>query len=186
MRKTLYISIALFLLGTGQAQAQKFAYVDIEALVKVMPQKDSIDKGNKEFVEERETALKQMYTIYQRRMKEYTDAQDTLSKEALQSMAIDIKGLEDRINGMQAEVNQQFEDRQMAGDMFMMNLIKKASTKVAKAQGITYVFPKSSLLAFEGGTDLTELVSKELTKGKKPVPPNNNTPKDPKTPGGGN
>ena len=50
MKNTLYIVITLLLMGAGEAQAQKFAYVDIDELVKVMPQKDSIDKGNKEFL----------------------------------------------------------------------------------------------------------------------------------------
>lgn len=187
MKNTLYIVIALFLIGAGEAQAQKFGYVDIDALVKVMPQKDSIDKGNKDFLSERETALKQMYGIYQKRVNEYELASqsDTNSKEVLQTMAYDIKVLEDRINQTQQSVNQQIQDRAQAGEIFLIEVIRKACNKVAKSQGITYVFDKGTLLAFEGGTDLTDLVSKELSKGKKTTPnntPNNNTPK---TPGGG-
>src|SRR5690348_379278 len=126
MRKTLYIVIALFLLGVaGEVNAQKFAYVDIDALVKVMPQKDSIDKGNKDFLAEREKSLQEMYNIYKRRVQEYDRLQDSLSKDALQSMAMDIKGMEDRINTMQQNVNQQIQERAMAGETFLIELIKK-------------------------------------------------------------
>jgi outer membrane protein len=171
MKKIIYIIAVVLLAGAGDAQAQKFGYVDIDALVKVMPQRDSIEKGNKEFLAEREKALQEMYAIYKRRIAEYDSAQTkNVSKESLQELAIGIKGLEDRINTMQQNVNQQIQDRAMAGETYLIELIKNACNKVAKAQGITYVFDKGTLLAFEGGTDLTELVSKELTKGKA-VPP---------------
>lgn len=162
MKKAGIILGILFLFAGINVQAQKLAHVDTQSILNDMPEKDSIETKLKQLKRELDKEVEDMQRLYQKRLNEYLAERDSLSKSMQQIKEDEIRQLEARIYEMQDANQERLATRQNMEIQKLVEKIKAAIDKVAKAKGVTYVIDASYLLATVNGTDLTADVRKEL------------------------
>ncbi len=186
MKKLIYIIAGVLFLGTNASNAQKTGHVDSQKLVLSLPDytkaKLEIEKFNQERMKEYE-AYKAKYDLMVSTF-EKDVAAGTMDETLKQSRYGDILDYEKKMGEFEQTHNENLQKKEK---LFMDPIIKRvkdAIAKVAKAQGINYVIDTGTLVYYEGGNDLQELVVKELEKSVvPPATPVNNTPANNK-PGG--
>ncbi len=148
----LLILSSLVLLGTVTfAQTQKFGHIDSQELVALMPEKTDADKKLKTYTQELRKTSETMQKEYQQKIQDYTANQATDSEFVKKSKEEAIRNLQERMQ--QFEMNAQKDLQRKQKDLYepIIKKARKAVSDVARKQGITYVFDKSSgALIFEG------------------------------------
>ncbi|MGQ8335059.1 OmpH family outer membrane protein [Sunxiuqinia sp. A32] len=166
MKRALKICLlAIFVVAAGftGAQAQKFAHIDSQALIAVMPETATAQTAVEKEAGNMEELMGTMQTEYQTKLAEFTQKGDSLSEIVRQAKIEDLQNLEQRIRNFQQTASQKLQQKQ--GEL-MQPILKKANDAieaVAKEQGVTYVFDANALLykATES-TDLLPLVKAKL------------------------
>ncbi|MES2690472.1 MAG: OmpH family outer membrane protein [Bacteroidota bacterium] len=161
---TLAIAIATFF-GASQAKAQKFAYIDFQELMQMMPEYKKATTDMEAFSKTLQDELKKMSEEFE---KKYTDFQ----KQAA-TMSEAIKGLREKeLRDMQGRI-QDFQesaqdDARKKEAELLKPIIEKAKTTigtVAKEGGYAYVFdssPGTPLLYKPEGDNIMAAVKKKL------------------------
>jgi len=167
MKKITIILVCLAAFGlSANAQALKFGHINTNELISLMSERDSalvrLQAYNNELVETMqgmEDEYNAKYTEYNRKQAEWTNAvRETKERE--------IQELIQRINQFQQTAQQEMNDMQ---NVLMNPVVEKAQNaieKVAKANGLTYVFDLAagSLIYFDDQSSLNLLpqAKKEL------------------------
>jgi outer membrane protein len=161
MKKLSIIAIAagLFVLA-GTAHAMRIAYVDVkkafDAYQGTQTAKDKLKKqveSEKGRLETDQEALKKELSALQAKKSVMTEAK---YKEAEEKIVVKIRALQERIQTTTADLQQQ--EAQLTSQI--VDLIKEATSKVAKKEKYDYVFEGSNILF--GGDEITSTVIKEL------------------------
>jgi outer membrane protein len=161
MKKILSVAFAAALLGlTAQAQALRIAYVDVkkafDAYQGTQVAKEKLKRQvdeQKEKLENDQNKLKKELSDLQSKKSVMTEAK---YKEAEAKVAAKIRELQDRIQATTADLQQQ--EAKLTAQI--VDLIKEATSKVAKKEKYDFVFESSNLLF--GGDEITSSVIKEL------------------------
>ena len=162
MKKILLIA-AVSLIGVA-ASAQKFAHVNFQELVQLMPESDHArsviqesQKNAQESYQEMMNEFQDKYSKYQQNVNNYTPATRKSKEDELTQ-------IQQRIQEFSQNVEQELQEQQQK---LMEPIYKKAQDKmneVAKAGGYIFVFDRSSLLYVDEtqSTDITPEVRKAL------------------------
>ncbi|MBR5703856.1 MAG: OmpH family outer membrane protein [Bacteroidales bacterium] len=162
MKKILLIA-AVSLIGVA-ASAQKFAHVNFQELVQLMPESDQArsviqesQKNAQESYQEMMNEFQDKYTKYQQNVNNYTPATRKSKEDELTQ-------IQQRIQEFSQNVEQELQEQQQK---LMEPIYKKAQekmTEVAKAGGYIFVFDRSSLLYVDEAqsTDITPEVRTAL------------------------
>jgi outer membrane protein len=176
MKKLIYMIAGVLFLGTGAASAQKVGHVNSQELVLGLPKyaqaKGEIEKFNKERMAEYDgykAKYNQMVATFEKEA-------PALDESVKQSRYADILDMEKRMGEFEQTHNENLQKKEQLLMDPIVKTVKEAIAKVAKAQGINYVIDTGTLVYFDGGNDLSELVKKELEKPVVPTTPVNNTP----------
>lgn len=162
MKKLIYIIAVALLIATTTANAQKTGHVNSQELVTALPAYKSAELELKKYKDEMEAEYMKMKTKLDKMIEDYKKTSATLNEVNRKVMEQDIIDYENRLGEFEQNTTTNMQKREQ---MYMEPLIKQvkdAIAKVAKAQGINYVFDTGTLIYVDGGNDLQPAVKKEL------------------------
>ena len=133
MKKTLKLMVVALLFGAAvvvpsKAGAQKFGHINSQEIVALMPERDSAIVKLQKFGKELTEVQQAMQKDFDAKLKEYQDKRATWTEATIKVKEEELTSLQQRIEQYTQTAQQDFNSRQEAID------------KVAKAQGLTYVF----------------------------------------------
>lgn len=176
MKKLIYIIAGVLFLGANAASAQKVGHVNSQELVLGLPDyniaKAEIEKFNKDRMADYDI----MKAKYDKMVQTFEAEAPTLTDGVKQSRYADILDMEKRLGEFEQQHSQNLQKKEQTLMDPIVKKVKDAIAKVAKAQAVNYVIDTGTLVYYEGGNDLQELVKKELEKVNAPATPVNNTP----------
>ncbi len=165
MKKTIKV---LLIAGAGlftfSAGAQKLAHINLDSLLRSMPETDSARKVGQAHYQDLEAEVESMNKEYQAKVDDYKAHEATYTELIKRTKQDDINQIGQRIQAFQASAQQ---DIQKFQDSITAPIIKKARAainKVAKRDLYKYVFDTSSgmVLYFEPTDDIYQQVADEL------------------------
>jgi len=164
LRPALVIALcALMSIGFGQVNA-KLGYIDSNALLDLMPGKDSIQNALQEYGKSLEAQLTTMYTEYQTKVQDYQANSRTMSDIIRQTKEKELADLETRIETFRQQADTDLQDKQVEMLQPLLDKAKNAITAVARENGYTYIFDvgTGAFLFYEKGDNILPLVKAKL------------------------
>jgi outer membrane protein len=168
MRNLMKLFTLLVLLGitaTVSAQNLKFGHIDLQALVQVMPERATAETDFNTFQTELEDVLAEMQQNYQQKLQELEQLGEEASEVKRNAKITELQDLQQRMQNYQQTAQQQLQQKQ---GQLLQPVFEKAETaiaKVAKEQGLIYVFDAGAgvvLYKSNQSMDLLPLVKEEL------------------------
>ena len=164
MKKIILIAVMAVMSVAASAQNLKFGYVNFNEIVMLMPEMDEARATMEENQKTNEEILISMYEEYQTKMQQYQQKAESWTPAIRESKEKEIMEIQARFEQTQQSLQQEI---QMLQQNLQAPIYDKAQTVVndlAKAQGIAFVFEKSSLLYVDPaqGIDLTPEARKAL------------------------
>ena len=157
MKRMIVIAAAALFSLAASAQELKFAYVDFTELVQLMPEMDSarvqIDAASLEAQETYQAIVEE----YQSKAQQYEQKQSSWTPAIAQSKANELQQIMARIQEFEQAIQQDLQQLQNSLQAPIYEKAQKTVNDLAKAQGIAFVFEKSSMLYVDPaqGIDLT-------------------------------
>ncbi len=164
--KLILVAVAAFMVTTVSAQDLKFGHVNTQSLIELMPDRDSAMVKLDTYSKTLEETLVGMQNEYQTKISEYEQKRATWTAVVLESKTKELQTIESRIMEFQQNAQQEFSAMQQ---MLFAPVVRKAQdaiNKIAKAQGLIYVFDLSAgavpYVDTEKSLDIMPLVKSEL------------------------
>lgn len=163
--KLIAIAVVLFVAGTSLTNAQtKIAHINTQDLVEAMPEmkaaQSQLDKLKKTY----DTQLKDMYKELETKAKQYDSEASTKTDEENAKRVQEVQGMQGNIQAFNQQAMQDLQKKEVDILQPILDKARQAIQKVARAQGIQYVFdatPGGGILLADG-KDLLADVKKEL------------------------
>ena len=164
MKKIILIAVAAILTLSASAQDLKFAHVNFNELVMLMPESDQARATIDATQKEAEETFQGMYDEFQTKYTQYQQKADTWTAAIKQSKEKELNDIQTRLQEFQQSVQQELAAKQ---NELMAPIYEKAQNTIkelAKGQALTAVFDASSALYFDEATtvDLTPAARKAL------------------------
>ena len=140
------IIIAAMALMSVSAFAQKFAYVDFNELVMLMPEMDEARATLEENSKTNEEILMSMYEEYQTKMQQYEQKQATWTPAIRESKEREIMEIQSRLEQTQQSLQQEMQQLQNSLQAPIYEKAQNTVNELAKAKGIAAVFEMGTLL----------------------------------------
>jgi len=150
----------------GNAQAQKFGFLNSAGILSEVPEVKQAESNLKAYQEQlskqgqqKVEALQAKYTELARKEK-----QGEIAPKALQEQAEKLKVEEEELAKLEQEMQNQLGQKREALLQPILDKINKAITDVAKEQGFSYIFDSSAgiLLYADEASDVSTLVRTKL------------------------
>ena len=165
MKKLMIVAAAFLFMGSAAfAQSLKFAHVNFNELVQLMPEMDSarvqMDASQKEIQETYQSMIEE----YNAKYTEYGEKQATWTQSVRESKEREIMSIQTRIQEFEQSSQQDIAQMQNTLMAPIYQKAQEAVNSLAKAQGFIYVFDSSQLLYIDSAqsTDLTPSASEAL------------------------
>ena len=151
------IIIAAMALMSVSAFAQKFAYVDFNELVMLIPEMDEARATLEENQKTNEEILMSMYEEYQTKMQQYQQKAESWTPAIRESKEKEIMEIQSRFEQTQQSLQVELQQLQQNLQAPIYDKAQTTVSDLAKAKGVALVFEKSSLLYLDPaqGIDLT-------------------------------
>lgn len=137
---TLAACLTLILVsGTSSFAQQKIGHIDTQAILQLMPERDSAAKIYEKFNEEITKNFESMNVVYNNLLETYTKQKDSLSsfiRSAKESELVDMQG---KIQNFRDVAQQELDKKQSELMAPIVDKLKKAIKAVAEANKFTYV-----------------------------------------------
>lgn len=168
MKRFTMFMLAAALLFTGSVFAQstpKFAHINGQELLIAMPDRDSAEVKLNAYGEDLSAQVDELHVEYNNKLQTYMQRRETFTEAIREAREKELTSLQQRIQEFEQTAQQDFQ--RMQGEL-MRPIMEKADAaikKVAKEQGVMYVFDLSvgSVVYFsEESIDLMPFVKKEL------------------------
>jgi len=161
------VLIVAFMLSATLAWSQanlKIGHIDSQALIELMPEKDSVEAQLIAYQRSLEEQIGAMYLEYQNKVADYTNNVDGMSDIIKQTKEREIADLETRITEFQQGAETDFANKQQELYDPLITKARDAINAVAEANGFTYILDVSmgTVLYFEAGEDVLPLVKVKL------------------------
>lgn len=157
---------ALFVLGTGVANAQKtvkLGHFNSKDLIQKMPDYEQAQNTLKDYVEQLRTEMESMQKEFERLSSEYQAKRDQLSDLLKQNKEKEINDAYQRIQTFQANSQQEIAAKEAELTEAIYQKVKVAAEGVAKDNKYDYIFESNGILWYAGESDdVTGLISKKL------------------------
>lgn len=167
MKKLLFVISFILIAGVSTLSAQtnaKLGYINSTELMQMMPGMDTVETELTSHRTSLEQTMQTMMQEYQTKAADYQNSYNTTSQIIRETKGKEIQDMEARIQQFRQTADQDLQRKQ--GELFnpLIARAQKAIADVAKANGFNYVFDVStgSLVYYEGGEDLMDLVKAEL------------------------
>jgi outer membrane protein len=162
-------AIALMAIFSGQnvvAQSFKFAHINSDELIKIMPEYDSatvkLEKQRTELVNQ----LELMTVELNNKADKYNKESKTLTEIVRQAKEQELQDMQNRIQTFQTTAQTTLQEQQVALTQPIFNKVDKAIKEVGKEGGFIYVFDvsKGQMLYFDEAksTNILALVKTKL------------------------
>ncbi len=157
MKKILLIAAAVLMSVAAGAQDFKWAYVDFNELVMLMPEMDEARATMDENQKTNEEILVAMYEEYQTKMQQYQQKAESWTPAIRESKEKEIMEIQSRFEQTQQSLQVELQQLQQNLQAPIYDKAQTTVSDLAKAKGIALVFEKSSLLYLDPaqGIDLT-------------------------------
>jgi outer membrane protein len=146
MKRIIIIAAMAIMSVAASAQDFKWAYVDYNELVMLMPEMDAARATMEENQKTNEEILVSMYEEYQTKAQQYQQKAETWTPAIRESKEKEIMEIQSRLEQTQQSLQQELQQLQQ---QLQAPVIEKATTTInelAKAKGIAAVFEKSSFI----------------------------------------
>ena len=164
MKRILLIAAVTLMSVAASAQDFKWAYVDFNEIVMLMPEMDEARATMEENQKTNEEILVAMYDEYQTKMQQYQQKAETWTPAIRESKEKEIMEIQSRLEQTQQSLQQELQMLQQNLQAPIYEKAENAVSELAKAKGIALVFEKASLLYLDPaqGLDLTPEARKTL------------------------
>ena len=164
MKKILVIAAVALMSLSATAQELKWAYVDFNELVMLMPEMDSARATMEENQKTNEEILVAMYDEYQTKYQQYQQKQATWTPAIRESKEKEIMEIQSRLEQTQQSLQQEMQQLQQSLQAPIYEKAQNTVNELAKAKGVAFVFEKNSMLYMDPaqGIDLTVEARKAL------------------------
>lgn len=164
MKKIILIAAAALMTISASAQNYKFAHVNFNELVMLMPAADSARAQMAASQQEAQDTYKSMTDEFQAKYTQYQQKSSTWTPAIRESKEKELQDIQGRIEEFNQSIQQELQQQQ---NQLMAPIQQKAIdvvNKLAKDGGYIYVFEQSSLLYFNAAqsVDLTPAARKAL------------------------
>ncbi|MDX9769409.1 MAG: OmpH family outer membrane protein [Tenuifilaceae bacterium] len=168
MKRFAMFMLAAALLFTGSVFAQtapKFAHINGQELLSIMPDRDSAEAKLNAYGQDLQEQIEELHVEYNNKLQTYMQRRETFTDAIREARERELTSLQQRIQEFEQTAQQDFQ--RMQGEL-MRPLMEKADAairKVAKQEGVIYVFDLSvgSVVYFsDDSIDLMPFVKKEL------------------------
>ena len=146
------------------AQNLKWAYIDFNEVIMLMPEMDSARATLEENQKTNEEILMAMYEEYQTKAQLYQQKAESWTPAIRESKEKEIMEIQARLEQTQQSLQQEMQQLQNNLQAPIYEKAQNTVNDLAKAKGVAFVFEKSSLLYLDAaqGIDLTPEVRKAL------------------------
>ncbi len=162
---TLALAIATFF-GATEAKAQnKFAYIDFQELMQIMPEYKKAQTDMEAFSKSLQDELKKMNDEFETKLAVYQKQQATLSAAIKDLREKELRDMQSRIQGFQETAQENARTKEQELLKPIVEKAKATIAAVAKESNYTYVFdssPGSPLIYKPEGDNIMGAVKKKL------------------------
>lgn len=130
----------VFTMATANAQTPKFGHIDLQALVRIMPEYTVAETTMGEFQKELEDILGEMHKDYQTKLGELEALGEDASEIKRNAKIAEIQDVQQRIQNYQVTAQQQSNQKQAELIQPIFKKAEEAIEAVAKEKGLIYVF----------------------------------------------
>jgi outer membrane protein len=164
MKKLFLIAAMAVMSVAAGAQNLKWAYIDFNEVIMLMPEMDSARATLEENQKTNEEILMAMYEEYQTKAQQYQQKAESWTPAIRESKEKEIMEIQARLEQTQQSLQQEMQQLQNNLQAPIYEKAQNAVNDLAKAKGVAFVFEKSSLLYLDAaqGIDLTPEVRKAL------------------------
>lgn len=163
--KLVAIAVIFFVAGTSLTNAQaKVAHINTQELVEAMPEMKAAQSQLEKLKKTYDTQLKDMYKELESKAKMYDSEAPTKTDEENAKRVQEVQGMQGNIQAFNQQAMQDLQKKEVDILQPILDKARLAIQKVARAQGIQYVFdatPGGGILMADGKDLLTD-VKKEL------------------------
>ena len=163
--KLILLSVFTGIIFFSQAQTKiKLGNIDSGELLKMMPGRDSAEAKMKEYAKTLESQFQAMQTELESKYSDLDANKATMSDLIKQMKQKEIEDLSKRIQDFQQSAQEDVQKKEQELLQPIIAKAKKAIEDVAKENGYTYIFDRSTqvLLYFDASEDILALVKKKL------------------------
>lgn len=163
MKKVILFAAMAFVAVAGYAQP-KFAHVNSNELVQLMPEMDkareTMDASNKEAQE----TFQAMYEEYQTKVQQYQQKASTWTPAIKESKEKELADIQQRLEEFNQTIQQELQQQQQQLMAPIYQKAQEAITSIAKAGGYIYVFDAQAVLYIDPAqsVDITPQARKAL------------------------
>lgn len=152
----LIVAVAMMSVAAG-AQSLKFAYVDFNEVIMLMPEMDQARATLEENQKTNEEILMAMYEEYQVKTQQYQQKASTWTPAIRESKEKEIMDIQTRLEQTQQSLQQEMQQLQNSLQAPIYEKAQNAVNEIAKAQGFAAVYEKGSFLYVDPAqfTDIT-------------------------------
>jgi len=166
MRKFIKISflLAMFAFVATNTQAQKFGFIDSDALLAEMP-KVKQARANLEVLQKQlQTKGQNMVTDFQTKYQDLEKRRQagTITQKELEDNAKKLEKKQLEIQQYEQDMMKQLSEREQKELQPILDEVTGAIQAVAKENGYQYIFEKKTLLYFDSAMDVSTLVRAKL------------------------
>lgn len=164
MKKIILITAAALIALSASAQNLKFAHVNFNELVMLMPAADSARAQMAASQQEAQDTYKSMTDEFQNKYQQYQQKSSTWTAAIRESKEKELTDIQNRIEEFNQSIQQELQQQQQQLMAPIQQKAVEAVEKLAKAGGYIYVFEKSSMLYVDESqsVDLTPAARKAL------------------------
>lgn len=149
MKRIIIIAAMAIMSVAASAQGFKWAYVDFNELVMLMPEMDAARATMEENQKTNEEILVSMYEEYQTKAQQYQQKAETWTPAIRESKEKEIMEIQSRLEQTQQSLQQELQQLQQQLQAPIYEKAQKTVTDLAKAKGLSVVFELSTLLYFD-------------------------------------
>ncbi len=160
--KKLAVAIVLFVGATTFVNAQsKIAHIDVQKVLSEMPEMKAAQAELKKLEETYKADLQSSVAELRNKYNQYKNEAPNKTKEENDKRALELQNFEKNIAEAEQSAAQEIQKKQMELYQPILDKLRNAIKKVARAQGYQYVMDASGLIVADG-KDLEADVKKEL------------------------
>ena len=146
MKKIILVAAIALMSFAAKAQDLKFAYVDFNEIVMLMPEMDEARNVLEENQKTNEEVLMAMYEEYQTKMQQYEQKSATWTQAIRESKEREIMEIQSRLEQTQQSLQQEIAQLQQSLQAPIVEKANNVINELAKSKGVAAVFEKASFI----------------------------------------
>ena len=145
MKKLIIIAAMALMPLFAAGQNLKFAFVDFEELIILMPEMEEVQNQLQTAQNEAESEYQAMMTEYQNKVQQFEQKKDSWTPSILENKQREIQEIGYRLQEFQQTVPQDLQQMQARLQAPVIEKAHNAIQELAKAKGVIFVFDKNNL-----------------------------------------